>query len=610
MTPTALGYRSLLALYLRPQWRRALLLAVLLLSSIALQLISPQILRTFIDTATSGGAARTLTGIALLFLTTAVAGQAVVVAETYVAENIGWTATNTLRADLTLHCLLLDPQFHHTHPPGELIERVDGDVAKLANFFSRFVVQILGNAMLLAGVLAVSFTIDWRAGVTLTLFALIAAAIMYRLRHIGVRRWAEASQAGATLFGFIEERISGTEDLRSCGATDYALRGLGGRLRELLRTTRRAAVLGGATFASVNILLALGTALSLGLGVYLFQAGSITLGSVYLIYAYAELLRRPIEEISRQIADLQRATASIGRIRDLLAERSAIADGPGAALPAGALSVVLEQVSFAYDDEQLRTEDQEPRTGAGRANPEPGNKQHRQSPVVVLDNISFALAPGGVLGLLGRTGSGKTTMSRLLFRLYDPTGGVVRIGGVDPRAAKLADLRARVGMVTQDIQLFHATVRDNLTFFDARIADERIERVLADLGLERWLRGLPDGLGTKLAPDGSGLSAGEAQLLAFARVFLQDPGLVILDEASSRLDPATEAAIEHAIDRLLAGRTAIIIAHRLHTIQRADAILILERGRVVEHGPRERLARDADSRFARLLRTGMEELLA
>jgi ABC-type multidrug transport system fused ATPase/permease subunit len=605
MTPTALGYRSLLALYLRPQWRRALLLAVLLLSSIALQLISPQILRTFIDTATSGGAARTLTGIALLFLTTAVAGQAVVVAETYVAENIGWTATNTLRADLTLHCLLLDPQFHHAHPPGELIERVDGDVAKLANFFSRFVVQILGNALLLAGVLAVSFTIDWRAGVTLTLFALVAAAIMYRLRHIGVRRWAEASQAGATLFGFIEERISGTEDLRSCGATDYALRGLGGRLRELLRTTRRAAVLGGATFASVNILLALGTALSLGLGVYLFQAGSITLGSVYLIYAYAELLRRPIEEISRQIADLQRATASIGRIRDLLAERSAIADGPGAALPAGALSVVLEQVSFAYDDEP------EARILRLEASDESDQAASLQSPAPsVLSDVSFALAPGGVLGLLGRTGSGKTTMSRLLFRLYDPTGGVVRIGGVDPRAAKLADLRARVGMVTQDIQLFHATVRDNLTFFDARIADERIERVLADLGLERWLRGLPDGLGTKLAPDGSGLSAGEAQLLAFARVFLQDPGLVILDEASSRLDPATEAAIEHAIDRLLAGRTAIIIAHRLHTVQRADAILILERGRVVEHGPRERLARDADSRFARLLRTGMEELLA
>jgi ATP-binding cassette subfamily B protein len=223
------------------------------------------------------------------------------------------------------------------------------------------------------------------------------------------------------------------------------------------------------------------------------------------------------------------------------------------------------------------------------------------------------LEPGTVLGLLGRTGSGKTTLTRLLFRLYDPDEGMVRLGkhgsAMDLRQVSLADLRRRVGMVTQNIQLFHATVRDNLTFFDDRIPDEQILEVLQSVGLEAWLRALPDGLDTELESGGGGLSAGEAQLLAFTRIFLQDPGLVILDEASSRLDPATEHLIERAVDRLVQGRTTIIIAHRLGTVQRADEILILDNGRVAEHGPRDALASDPVSRFCSLMHTGLEEVL-
>jgi ABC-type multidrug transport system fused ATPase/permease subunit len=228
----------------------------------------------------------------------------------------------------------------------------------------------------------------------------------------------------------------------------------------------------------------------------------------------------------------------------------------------------------------------------------------------VLHDVTFDLPPGRVLGVLGRTGSGKTTLTRLLFRLYDPAQGSIRLGGVDLRDAGLGDLRTRVGLVTQEIHLFHASVRDNLTFFDRSIPDARILAVLDDLGLGAWYRGLPRGLDTKLAPGGSGLSAGQAQLVAFARVFLKDPGLVILDEASSRLDPATERQVEHAVDRLLAGRTGIIIAHRLGTVGRADRILILERGRLVETGPRAALAADPDSPFAQLLQRGLEEVLA
>jgi ABC-type multidrug transport system fused ATPase/permease subunit len=214
-----------------------------------------------------------------------------------------------------------------------------------------------------------------------------------------------------------------------------------------------------------------------------------------------------------------------------------------------------------------------------------------------------------VLGLLGRTGSGKSTITRLFFRLYDPTSGVVRLGGEDLRDVALDQVRRSVGMVTQEVQLFQASVRDNLTFFDSSISDGRILEALEVLGLDDWYASLEQGLDTRLAGGGRGLSAGEAQLLAFTRVFLKDPGLVILDEASSRLDPVTEQLIERAIDRLLYQRTAIIIAHRLATVQRAHKILILHDGRVAEYGDRVALLANPDSRFSQLLRTGMEKVL-
>jgi ABC-type multidrug transport system fused ATPase/permease subunit len=228
----------------------------------------------------------------------------------------------------------------------------------------------------------------------------------------------------------------------------------------------------------------------------------------------------------------------------------------------------------------------------------------------VLHNLSFQLRPGAVLGLLGRTGSGKSTLARLVFRLYDPLSGAIRLQNIDLRDLRSAALRQNVAIVTQDVQLFRASVRDNLTFFNRDIPDERIMETLRELGLEDWLASLPDGLDTELETGGRSLSAGEAQLLAFARVFLRNPGLVILDEASSRLDPATEQRLEKAIDKLLQGRTAIIIAHRLGTVHRADEIMILEDGQVQEYGNRQQLAANPQSRFYQLLQTGLEEVLA
>ena len=214
-----------------------------------------------------------------------------------------------------------------------------------------------------------------------------------------------------------------------------------------------------------------------------------------------------------------------------------------------------------------------------------------------------------MLGLLGRTGSGKTTLARLILRLYDPIEGQVCLSDVPLTQTSLQDIRQHVALVTQEIQLFQASVRDNLSLFKPDVTDADILAVFNSLGLLDWLQSLPDGLDTELASGGGGLSAGQAQLLAFARVFLANPDLVILDEASSRLDPATEQLIEHALDMLLENRTGIIIAHRLNTVQRADEVLILDDGYIREMGTRAILAEDTTSYFHHLLKTGMAEVL-
>jgi len=342
----------------------------------------------------------------------------------------------------------------------------------------------------------------------------------------------------------------------------------------------------------------------MGIGAYLYSQGSVSIGTAFLIVYYIGMLSLPLESIREQAQNLQQASASIERIGDMLALRPRVTETARATLPSGALALAFDDMSFEYDDEGRTTNDERLDT----VNGSPSSFVVGRSSSV-LSNIAFELKPGTKLGLLGRTGSGKTTLTRLIFRLYDPVGGAIRLGGIDLRDAAFGDLRGRVGMVTQEVQLFQASIRDNLALFDRAIDDARIERALAELGLLEWLRALPDGLDTRLGASGLGLSAGEAQLLAFVRVFLRNPGLVILDEASSRLDPATERLLERAIDRLLAGRTAIIIAHRLGTVQRADEILILDGGQVAEYGPREQLAGDGGSRFAQLLETGLEEVL-
>ena len=579
------AYWRLLKKYLRPLRARVVLLAVLLLTGIAFQVINPQLIRSFIDGAQEGADISTLLRYAVLFILLAVGYQALSVTSTYFAEQVGWTATNEMRAELAEHLLDLDMSFHKTKTPGELIERIDGDVTTLSNFFSAFVIHVVGNTVLVASVVFLMWREHPLIGIGMTAFALVAGVLMIGLQAVAIPWWREVRGKRAEFFGFLGEQLGGTEDIRANGAVPYMMHRFTLIHREWLPMEVRGRWGFSMLWATSIAVYVFGLALVFGLGSRLLTAGTITIGSVYLVFHYTEMIRHPIDQIRTQMEDLQKAGAGITRVEELFAARTHLPETGTRHLPAGPLAVEFDDVSFAYRDEASDGE-------------------------AVLEHVELDLARGRVLGLLGRTGSGKSTMARLITRLYDPSRGTIRVGGIDLREVDKADRRARIGMVTQEVQLFRATVRENLTFFDERVDDDRVWEVLLDLGLGDWIFGLAGGLDTMLESGSGGLSAGQAQLLAFARIFLRDPGVVILDEASSRLDPATEVLIERAVDRLLENRTGIVIAHRLATVDRADDILILEKGRIVEFGARRDLAADKGSRFATLLRTGMEELLA
>lgn len=580
-------YWLLLRRYLAPQRGAVLVMGALLVLATGLRLAGPPIVASFIDASTTGAPQGRLTWIALAYLGISVAQQAMTVLATYWSERVGWTATNTLRGDLADHLLRLDMGFHKARTPGELIERVDGDVQALANYFSTFVVQLVANGLLIAGVTVAFYLVDPRLGVAFTVFAIVTLAALTWIRRFATTHWIDDRARGARFFGYVGEALSATEDIRSSGAEPWAMNRFFGHIRGWLPVRVRAEGWERAVGMAAIAAFAIGDAVAYGLGGSLHLGGAVTIGEVYLIVTYVAMLAEPIETIRNQLQDLQRADASIARVRELFDTRSPLADGADD-VPEGPLDVAFEGVTFGYPVTA-------PDTGDPPSDP-PGDRPAD----VALRDVSWRLPAGRVLGVLGRTGSGKTTMASLLFRLYDPQEGAVRLGGRDVRDVPLARLRARVGLVTQEVQLFDASLRDNLTLFSEGVSDARLTELLDTLGLGPWLAWLPAGLDTPISR--GALSAGEGQLVAFARVLVKDPGLVVLDEASSRLDPVTEGMLDRAVTRLLAGRTAVVIAHRLATLDRVDDVLVMGDGGVLEHGERQRLAADPQSRYARLRR--------
>jgi len=565
----------------RPERFRILVLAVLMCAGLGLQVFNPLVIRFFIDTAQSQGELGTLYLAAALFIVVEVVVQILDGGTAYVGSDVSYRITNGLRSRLVRHTLRLDLGFHNAHTPGQLIEIIDGNINKMSHFFQRLVVRMIGYTLLAIGVVVVLFLEDWRLGVAMGAFLVIFLSEHSLLQRIPLPLWRRERRANEDLYGFMGEWLDGIQDIRTSGAKGYVMSRFHEAVRGKFRATFKAEVVTVIVWGTSMFIFSLGFAGAMALGAYLFLGESISIGTVYLVIHYLGMVQLPVRYISHEVRYFNRHRASLERVQGMLETEPAVVDGTSRAIPPGAVPVEFDHVSFSYF---------QPRT--------------------VLDDVSFSIEPGSVLGILGRTGSGKTTMARLLVRLYDPVVGSVRLGGTDLRDVPLKEVNSRVAMVTQDVQLLHGSVRDNLALFSPEIDDERIVNAIRLLGLANWYDALPEGLDTHIEGANANLSAGEAQLLAFARAYIRDPDVVILDEATSRLDPATEAVIERAVSQLLKGRTGLIIAHRLQTIQRVDQVLIIEEGRIREFGSRQELAADPASRFSLLLKTGMEDVLA
>ncbi len=559
---------------LRPDAWRWAGLGVLVALGASATILGPLVVRRIIDLAAEGTTAATVVRLSLLFLAIAFTAQILAVVVVWLATIAAWRTTNDLRLTMTRHVLGLDHEFHRTHTPGELIQRVDGDVTSVSDFLSQVVTKAAGAALLVAGMIVVLGVLDWRLGLGMAVYVALAVLVIVRSRHRAVSEASDEMGALGRLYGGIEERLTAAEDLRASGAADHVawrfIEDSEGALTTAVRRERAFLIM----WWFVQGAVAAGWVIALVLGAVLYGAGTISLGTAFLLFQYVLLVARPLEEVVHELETVQKANGAMVRVADLLAVRPNVLDEGTTSPPPGPLSIDVTGVSFDYGDDRP-----------------------------VLRDVDAHVAAGRSVGVVGRTGSGKTTFSRLVLRLVEPTGGLVSLGGVPIADVPVTELRRRVALVPQEVELFAGTVRDNVTLFDDEPTDAEVVEALRRVGLDVLADG---GIDRTLGSAGAGLSAGEAQLLALARVWLRDPDLLVLDEATARVDPRTERRLEAAVVELMRGRTTLVIAHRLSTLNSVDEIMVFDGGRIVEHGDRAELVGDDDSRFSNLLALSLE----
>jgi ATP-binding cassette subfamily B protein len=495
--------------------------------------------------------------------------------QSFTVQAVGQRLTARIRDDLFAHAMALSLRFHDRTPVGKLLTRLTSDVDALAEVFGSGAVGVLADLVTLLVIAVTMLSIEWRLGLLLlaaqvpVVFGMLWLQRRYRRENYRVRE--ELSQLNADL----QENLQGLEVVqmfrreavnsqRFAVTTDRYRRAVTGTI---LYESAISALIEWVALVAVAAVLALGGAL--------VTRGLLGLGTLTTFILFSQRLFDPLRQLAERFTQIQGGLTAVERIGELLEQPVEIRDRPTALAPAatpaheGAGEVVFENVSFAYRPDEP-----------------------------ILSDLSFRISPGEHVALVGPTGSGKTTVIRLLCRLYEPQAGRILLDGVDIRELPQASLRQRLGVVLQDTFLFSGSVADNLRL-DADIPSERLRQLVADLGLEPLLARLPDGLATELRERGGNLSSGERQLLAVARVAMRNPTVLVMDEATAFMDPATEATLQRDLDRLLQQRTAIVIAHRLATVEAADRILVLRRGQLVEQGNHRQL-RQAGGLYARL----------
>jgi ATP-binding cassette, subfamily B, bacterial len=566
-----------------PELRRGAVLTLLLaLVAGGGRVITPVLVQQTIDHHITGGPVRmagvlTLAGIGVvLVLLTAWAARTTNQRLATASER----ALCGLRVRAFNHIHALSMAHHTEEQRGALVSRVTSDVETLGQFFRwGGLAWIINSALMLAALVAM-VAYDWRLALVAVATVLPIVLVLRVMQRRVVMAWDAMRTRVGEMLAAISESIQGAAVIRAYGVQAQAQRRVMRAVENRRRAEVRAGTIGALFFPSGELFGVLTTAAVLVVGMAIGPEGGLTVGTLVAFVFLVAIFLEPVAEFTEILDMTQQAVAGWKKVLDVLDTPVEVEDPrPGLTLPARALEIELERVSFAY---------------------------HGGPPV--LTEVSVAIPAGTRVALVGTTGSGKTTLAKLLIRLADPTAGAIRVAGVDLRQVSLASLRSSLVMVPQDGFLFDTSVADNVRMGRPEATDREVLSAFEALGLDGWVDGLPRGVRTRVGERGEHLSVGERQLVSLARGYLADPGCLILDEATSAVDPATEVALRNAIQRLTDGRTALAIAHRLATAEHADLILVLEHGRLVQQGNHDELLADQGGAYARLHGSWMASL--
>ena len=594
------GLRRRIARFARPYWRLLALFIVLLIADSATGVAAPLLYRAIIDTATArhlhdAHAVAVITELAIVVAALALFDVLLAIGERAISARVGEGLIYDMRSRVFAHVQEMSIAFFTRTQTGALVSRLNNDVLGAQQAFTDVLQNVIGNLFTVVFVLAAMLALSWK--ITLVSLVLVPLFIIpaKRFGHRLQRITRESYNLNAEMTTMMSERfnVAGALLVKLFGhvATERsAFEGRAARVRDIGVTQ---AMFTRVLFAFFMLTAALGSALVYGWGGVLVVHHQLQIGTLVALTAYLGRLYAPLTALSNVQVDVLTALVSFDRVFEVLDLAPMIREQAGASdVPPGPVSLSFSHVDFAYPGAE----------DVSLASLESVAVLERSARVPVLHDVSFEVAAGQMVALVGPSGAGKTTISHLLTRLYDPDGGSICLGGLDLRSLTLESLQRAVGVVSQDAHLFHDSVRANLCYARPGASEEELREALAAAQVLDLIESLPDGLDTIVGDRGYRLSGGEKQRVAIARLLLKAPSLVVLDEATAHLDSESELAVQHALDRALVGRTSLVIAHRLSTIRAADQILVLERGRILERGTHEDLL-DAGGLYAELYRT-------